>query len=135
MAPHGFAFVPRTFLDVESLQAHLTATSQTNKDGDGRYFFKKALESRGTGVFPFYELSEIPNDDLMDQGVFQVRWRPPQTLPPRRGSVQSSAVRLRSLILSPSAASARPAEALQPYKRHSRPEDDDFAWGAVPQAG
>lgn len=137
MAPHGFAFVPRTFLDVESLQLHLRTASQTNKQGNIRYFFKKALESRGTGVFPFHELSEIPQQDLMEEGVFQVRRRPRQIfLNHRAGAPFSHRVDvLTGSSLHQAQLVACPAEALEPYKRHMCPEDDDIARDALPQAG
>jgi hypothetical protein len=126
MAPHDFAFVPRTFLDVASLQAHLAREGGAG----GRYFFKKSLESRGTGVFPFHSLSEVPHEDLAEPGVFQVRRctsRSPSSTPALETQSQSEHTRPRGRRASLSA-SSDPRPTTQPLEK-SILRADVFACG------
>mmetsp|Transcript_12047 Transcript_12047/g.14348 ORF Transcript_12047/g.14348 Transcript_12047/m.14348 type:complete len:374 (+) Transcript_12047:377-1498(+) len=61
----GVPCIPETCFSSDEF---LTASQQTP---GVVWFFKKAEESRGRGVFPFRQLSDIPASDLAEEGVFQ----------------------------------------------------------------
>eukprot|EP00976_Prorocentrum_cordatum_P038401 781085-Prorocentrum_minimum.AAC.5 len=67
--PHGLPFVPKTYLDKEQAASAFQSTPIDTEDSV--WFFKKSLESRGAGVFAFHSLSDIPQEDLEEEGVFQ----------------------------------------------------------------